>query len=60
MEFEGSEAEMMKFLEKLKVLGVVAGRSREFVQGATTARPGSHIVENARFGRLGAFPGEKQ
>ena len=56
MQFEGSEAEMMEFPGKLKVLGVSAGRSRDGLQGLTTARPGSNIVENARFGRLGALP----
>ena len=56
MEFEGSEAGIVKFLRKMKVLGSVAGRRREFLQGEETARPGSNIVENVRFGRPGALP----
>ena len=56
MEFEGSEAGIVKFQWNLKVLGVLAGRGRECFQGGTTARPGSNIVENVRFGRLGALP----
>ena len=55
MEFEGSGAEMMKFPRNLKVLRVSAGRKRDSLQGGTTARPGSNIVENVRFGRLGAL-----
>ena len=57
MEFEGSEAGIVKFLRKMKVLGSVAGRNRESPQGEETARPGSNIVENVRFGRLGPLPG---
>ena len=49
MEFEGVEAGIMKFLKKIKVLGVLAGRRRERPQGATTAGPGSNIMENVRF-----------
>ncbi len=56
MEFEGSDARIVKFLRKMKVLGSVAGRRRESLQGEETARPGSNIVENVRFGRLGALP----
>ena len=48
MEFEGSEAEMMKFPRNLKVLRVSLGRKRE-------APIGSNLVENVRFGRLGAL-----
>ena len=57
MEFEGSEAGIVKNLWKMKVLGGVAGRRRESLQGGETARPGSNIVENVRFGAPGAFPG---
>ena len=57
MEFEGSEAGIVKNQRKMKVLGGVAGRGREFLQGGETARPGSNIVENVRFGRPGPFPG---
>ena len=46
----------MKFPWKMKVPGVLAGRRREPLQGATTARPGSNIVENVRFGRPRALP----
>ena len=56
MEFEGSEAGIVKNQWNLKVLGVLVGRRRESLQGGTTARPGSNIVENVRFGRLGALP----
>ena len=56
MEFEGSEAGIVKFLRKMKVLGSVAGRRRESLQGGETARPGSNIVENVRFGGPGALP----
>ena len=55
MEFEGSEAEILKFLRKMKVSGVSAGRKRECLQGGRAARPGPKIVENVRFGRLGAL-----
>ena len=51
MEFEGSEAGIVKFLRKMKVLGSVAGRRREFLQGATTARPGSNIEANVALPR---------
>ena len=56
MEFEGSEAEMMKFPRNLKVLRVSLGRRRESLLGGGE-RPqfGSNIVENVRFGRLGAL-----
>ena len=57
LEFEGSEAGIMKNLWKMKVLGGVAGRRRESLQGGETARPGSNIVENVRFGAPGPFPG---
>ena len=57
MEFEGSEAGIMKFLRKMKGLGSVAGRRRELLQGEETARPGPNIVENVRFGRSWPFPG---
>ena len=57
MEFEGSEAGIMKNLWKMKVLGGVAGRGRESFQGGETARPGPNIVENVRFGRPGLFSG---
>ena len=57
MEFEGSEAGVMKNLRKMKVLGSVAGRRRESFQGEETARPGSNILENVRFGRPWPFPG---
>ena len=57
MEFEGSDARIMKNLRKMKVLGGVAGRRRESLQGGETARPGSNIVENVRFGAPGPFPG---
>ena len=56
MEFEGSEAGIVKHLRKMKVMGGVAGRRRESLQGGTTARPGSNIVENVRLGRIGALP----
>ena len=56
-EFEGSEAGIMKNLRKMKVLGGVAGRRRESPQGGETARPGSNIVENVRFGAPGPFCG---
>ena len=56
MEFEGSEAGIVKNLRKMKVLGGVAGRRRESLQGGETARPGSNIVENVRFGAPGALP----
>ena len=46
MEFEDSEGGIVKFLRKIKVVGGVAGRERESFQGATTARPGSHMLEN--------------
>ena len=55
MEFEGSRAGILKNLKKMKVLGGVAGRRRESLQGGETARPGSNIVENVRFGRQGAL-----
>ena len=56
MEFEGSEAEMMKFRRNLKVLRASLGRRRESLFGGGE-RPqiGSNIVENVRFGRLGAL-----
>ena len=38
------------------VLGVLAGRRRDSLQGLLTAWPGSNIVENVRFERLGALP----
>ena len=47
---------MVKFLRKMKVSGVSAGRKRECLQGGGTARPSSKLVENIRFGRLGALP----
>ena len=56
MEFEGSEAGIVKILRKMKVLGVLAGRRRDCLSGGTTARPGSNIMENVSFGRLGALP----
>ena len=56
MDFEGPEAGIVKNLRKMKVLGGVAGRSRESLQGRETARPGSNKVENVRFGRPGALP----
>ena len=56
MEFEVSEAGIVKNLTKMKVLGGVAGRRRESLQGGETARPGSNIVENVRFGSLGPSP----
>ena len=56
VEFEGSEAGIMKFQWKMKVLGDLAGCRRECPQGATTARPGSKVLENVRFGVLGALP----
>ena len=46
----------MKFQWNLKVLGVLVGRRRECRKGGTTAWLGSTIVENVRFGRLGALP----
>ena len=46
----------MKFLRKMKVSGVSAGRKRECLQGGRAARPGPKLVENVRFGRLGALP----
>ena len=57
MEFEGSEAGIVKNLRKMKVLGGVVWRRRESLQGGETARPGSNIVENVRFGAPGPFPG---
>ena len=54
-ENEGSEAGIVKFQRKMKILGE-AGRRREYLSGGTTARPGSNIMENVRFGRLGALP----
>ena len=56
MDFEGSEAGIVNFLRKMKVLGSAAGRRRESLQGAATARPGSNIVENVRSGRPAALP----
>ena len=50
MEFEGSEAGILKFQWNLKVLGVLAGRRREDLQGGATVRLGSNVVENVRFG----------
>ena len=47
----------MNFPRKIKDLADVAGRRRESLTGGTTARPGSKIGENVRFGRLGPFPG---
>ena len=47
---------LVKILRKMKVLGSVAGRRRKFPQGEETARPGSNIVENVRFGLPGALP----
>ena len=55
MDFEGSEAGIVKNQRNLKVLGVLAGRRRDSLQGLTTARPGANIVENVRFWRLGAW-----
>ena len=46
----------MKNQRKMQVLGGVAGRRRESLQGGETARPGSNIVENVRFGAPGALP----
>ena len=46
---------IMKFQRKMKVLGVLAGRGKEYLQGGRTARLGSNIIENVRFGRLGAL-----
>ena len=57
MEFEGSEARIVKNQWNLKVLGVLLERRRESLTGGTTARPGSKIGENVRSGRLGPFPG---
>ena len=54
MEFDGSETEMMKFPRNLKVLRVSAGRRRESFSRAEQL-PGSNIVENVRFRRLGAL-----
>ena len=56
-ENKGFETGIVKFLKKMKVLGSVAGRKREFPQAGETARPGSNIVENVRFGAPGPFPG---
>ena len=57
VEFEGSEAEMMKFFRNLKVLRVSVGRRRKsLLVGGETPQFGSNIVENVRFGRLGALP----
>ena len=39
MEFEGSEAGIVKFLRKMKVLGGVAGRGRESVSPGRRNRP---------------------
>ena len=49
MEFEGSEAGIVKILKKMKVLGSAAWRRRESLQSEETARPVSNIVENIRF-----------
>ena len=57
MEFERSDAGIVKNLRKMKVLGGVAGRRSESLQGGETAQPGSNIVENVRFGAPGPFPG---
>ena len=57
IDFEGSEAEIVKDQMNLKVLGVLAGRRGDSLQGLTTARPGANIVENVGVGPLGAFPG---
>ena len=56
MEFEGSEAGMMKLIRKMKVLGSAAWRRRDSLQGATTAQPGSQKMSNVWFGRPGALP----
>ena len=56
MEFEGSEAGIVKNHRKMKVLGGLAVRRRESPQGGETARPGSNIVENVRFGAPRALP----
>ena len=56
MEFKGSEAGTMNILRKMKVLGDVAGRSRECLEVATTARPGSKVMENVRFWATRALP----
>ena len=40
----------------MKVLGVLVGRRRERLLGGATAQLGSNIMENVRFGRLGALP----
>ena len=53
MEFEGFEAGIVKHHRKMMVLGGVAGRRRESLQGRETA---SNIVENVRFGAPGALP----
>ena len=55
-EFEGSGAGIMKFLWKMKVLGVLAGRRRECLGPTTEPLPGSKIVENVCFGGSGLFP----
>ena len=57
IEFEGSEAGIVKNPRKMNVLGGVAGRRRESLQGGETAQPGSNRVENVRFGAPGPFPG---
>ena len=56
MDFEGSEAGIVTLPRKMKVLGVVAGRSRERPSGGTTARLGSDIVDNVSSGRFGVLP----
>ena len=43
IEFEGSEARIVKNQWNLKVLGVLLERRREFLTGGTTARSGSNI-----------------
>ena len=53
----GSEAGIVKTQLNLKVLVVLAGRKKDFLQGLTSAWPGSSIMENVRFGASGPFPG---
>ena len=61
MKFESSGARIVKNRWNLKVLGVLRVWGREFLEGGTTARPGSNLGEKhhcyIRFGRLGPFSG---
>ena len=56
MEFEGSEVGIVNILRKMKVLGGVAGRRRELLQGEETARPRSKKIGKRKVWAPRALP----